>query len=33
MEEEKIAQGTYDFRNMRKDGYADALDAGVPLPR
>ena len=21
MEEEKIAQGTYDFRNMRKDGY------------
>ena len=20
-EEEKIAQGTYDFRNMRKDGY------------
>ena len=21
VEEEKIAQGTYDFRNMRKDGY------------
>ena len=21
MDEEKIAQGTYDFRNMRKDGY------------
>ena len=20
-EEERIAQGTYDFRNMRKDGY------------
>ena len=53
MDEEKIAQGTYDFRVMREDGFryvdktallyplvtrgrdsfADALDAGVSLPR